>query len=441
MRYRILRGSNQIGGSITEIETDAGTRVWVDFGRDLPMEDEESTDEQMIALMQNADTRPDAVFFTHIHGDHIGLLSHIPDGVDIFIGAVGKYMMDNIEDTLLDLQGLSTEERKTLEREKALLSGKNVHFYTDRKEECYKDIRYTPLRVDHSCFDAYMLRFEADGKVYVHTGDYRSQGRLGEHLIEDIRSVLTDRPVDVLFTEGTAITRSRTKSMTEEDMEAEAERILQAHPYAFLICSSTNMESIASFYWAAVHSTKKKKALYCNSYVAKQLRLFTGAVGEAGEDWRFRFYRSYVISLDRELKRKNDPDFNMTQYQYMLNEGFIMMIGAGSYYRELMERFKDCKPKPVLIYSLWNGYLDEGKAYANPDLIATVKQAKEWGFDFVRLHTSGHATPETITEVIKTVNPREAIVPIHTENAEGFRDLDIPEEMKSKIRYSNVERR
>lgn len=87
MRYSILRGSNQIGGAITEIETDAGTRVWVDFGRDLPMEDEESTDDQMIALVQDADTRPDAVFFTHIHGDHIGLLSHIPDGVDIFVVA------------------------------------------------------------------------------------------------------------------------------------------------------------------------------------------------------------------------------------------------------------------------------------------------------------------------------------------------------------------
>lgn len=66
------------------------------------------------------------------------------------------------------------------------------------------------------------------------------------------------------------------------------------------------------------------------------------------------------------------------------------------------------------------------------DLIG--KEQAEWGFDFVRLHTSGHATPEIIAEVINAVNPREAIVPTHTENAEAFQKLDIPEELKEIIR-------
>ena len=98
MGFQILRGADQIGGAIVQITTDADTKIWVDFGMELSVDEEQSSDDQMIAMMQAADTRPDAVFFTHIHGDHIGLLSHIPDGVDIFIGRVGQLLMENIRE-------------------------------------------------------------------------------------------------------------------------------------------------------------------------------------------------------------------------------------------------------------------------------------------------------------------------------------------------------
>ncbi|MCI1723029.1 MAG: hypothetical protein LKM41_09500 [Lachnospiraceae bacterium] len=434
MGFQILRGADQIGGAIVQITTDADTKIWVDFGMELSVDEEQSSDDQMIAMMQAADTRPDAVFFTHIHGDHIGLLSHIPDGVDIFIGRVGQLLMENIRDTLLNIESLSDEERKILEREKTLLSGKNVRFYKNREEDYYKDIRFKALRVDHSAFDAYMLRFEADGKTYVHTGDYRSHGRLGKNLTEDIKKHLTDKPVDVLFTEGTMMSRQNQKVLSEEEMQKTATDILRNHPYSFLICSSTNLESIASFYWAAYQSTDKKKALYCNSYVKKQLQLFTELVGEDERDWRFQFHRSYIISLDKKLRRKTDPLFNMTQYEYMLKEGFVMMIGSSEYYREIMEKFKDCNPKPVLIYSMWDGYLDENEEYAKPELIAVVRQAEKWEFDIEHLHTSGHADPETIAEVITTINPKEAIVPIHTENPKGFMNLGISDDLKKRIK-------
>lgn len=38
----------------------------------------------------------------------------------------------------------------------------------------------------------------------------------------------------------------------------------------------------------------------------------------------------------------------------------------------------------------------------------------------IAMHTSGHATWDVLAKVIKAVNPWEAILPIHTENAKGF---------------------
>ena len=51
-----------------------------------------------------------------------------------------------------------------------------------------------------------------------------------------------------------------------------------------------------------------------------------------------------------------------------------------------------------------------------------------------RLHTRGHATADQLAQLIRAVNPKEAIYPIHTERAEGFGELDIPQELKEKIK-------
>ena len=50
------------------------------------------------------------------------------------------------------------------------------------------------------------------------------------------------------------------------------------------------------------------------------------------------------------------------------------------------------------------------------------------------LHTSGHADAEMIAKMIEAVDPKEAIYPMHTENAAGFYELPISEKLKKKIR-------
>ena len=36
MKLRVLKGTNQIGGCITEIVSDKGTKIIIDLGEDLP---------------------------------------------------------------------------------------------------------------------------------------------------------------------------------------------------------------------------------------------------------------------------------------------------------------------------------------------------------------------------------------------------------------------
>jgi ribonuclease J len=69
---------------------------------------------------------------------------------------------------------------------------------------------------------------------------------------------------------------------------------------AFLICSSTNLDSLASFYQAA-----RRNGMYLyiyNDYVCQQLRTFTELAGAKTD--LYRFEKAYVLRPDQELHQK-----------------------------------------------------------------------------------------------------------------------------------------
>ena len=78
MKIRIHRGAHQIGGCVTEIESDSGTRILIDLGHNLPGEsdkaDEYDTPANLSALLEGVS----AVIYTHNHGDHLGFYDKVP---------------------------------------------------------------------------------------------------------------------------------------------------------------------------------------------------------------------------------------------------------------------------------------------------------------------------------------------------------------------------
>ena len=72
MEIKIIKGTSQIGGCITEIKS-KNTRILIDFGNDLEDNNESF---EMDGLTYNK-SKYDAVFITHSHIDHIGLINKI----------------------------------------------------------------------------------------------------------------------------------------------------------------------------------------------------------------------------------------------------------------------------------------------------------------------------------------------------------------------------
>ena len=95
--------------------------------------------------------------------------------------------------------------------------------------------------------------------------------------------------------------------------------------------------------------------------------------------------------------------------------------------REAFEKVRNelLKDKVHIIYSMWKGYLSGDKE---------DKAVKNFidGYSWEILHTSGHAYVETIADLISMVNPKK-IIPMHTENPEGFCELPALQDYRDRI--------
>lgn len=91
----------------------------------------------------------------------------------------------------------------------------------------------------------------------------------------------------------------------------------------------------------------------------------------------------------------------------------------------LLEREQCC-----LVYSQFKGYiLAEHTAFQQ----GTYDFIHSYNWRYEYLHTSGHASKETLATVCNLVEPRLAIIPIHREARSDFRKLNLSEELKSKV--------
>lgn len=88
MKITIHRGINQIGGCITEIATEK-TRILIDLGQNLP--DGEGLVTDNLANLESIEILTkglNAIFYTHYHGDHLGLFHLVPDSINQHIVSV-----------------------------------------------------------------------------------------------------------------------------------------------------------------------------------------------------------------------------------------------------------------------------------------------------------------------------------------------------------------
>ena len=381
MKVKIHRGTHQIGGCITEIESNNGTKIIIDIGENLPSQESDKKEEIKIEGL-NAGDKPlyDAVFVTHYHGDHIGLYNQILEGIPIYVGEISANIYKILQNRLLEAKIISKEDVELIDRFKTFKIPEKIQI---------KDITVTPIEVDHSAFNAHMFLVECDGKKLLHTGDFRTHGQRGKAVFPALEKIVGQ--VDCLICEGTTLSRDKEEIITEFDIQHEAEEIFKENKYSFVLCSSTNIDRIAAIHKAAM---KEKRMFICDEY-QKEILMY---IDEISRSDLYKFKNMVYSYGDNLLK-------------YIQEKGFVMLVRANWLSKQVMEKF----PNNVFIYSQWKGYLD--------------KEFKEYEYlqefvpeNYIYLHTSGHADYDTLKKVCKLLNPR-MIIPIHSEKPEVFEKM------------------
>ena len=416
MQITIHRGINQIGGCITEIATEK-TKILIDLGHNLPnnegISDDALANEESIKKLTNG---IDAIFYTHYHGDHIDLFHYVPTEIQQHIGETAKKVVIRKYQQLSRIDGKKEQYTQYLSKVKKM--------FPLKESKTIKDIRVTPYFVSHSAYESFMFLIESEGERILHTGDFREHGHLGNGLMKILKHLLRQGTIDVLIIEGTMLSRQGERVKKEAELLKDIAKIMSNYKNVFVLCSSTDMERLATFNVA--NKQIDNRPFVCDNYQADILKIFSDSAGQHTS--LFVFDKVYNLEWNGKncLKGKNKKLLN-----YMKDRGFCMLVRPVNkfvdYYNVLKEHLN--AEDTILIYSMWGQYI-------NPE----SKHKKESYFNFVNLfpklekrHTSGHASAKTLAKVCNLVNPKRAIIPIHSEHSEGFKKLPISDELKDKI--------
>lgn len=392
MKITIHRGANQIGGCVTEIASDK-SRILIDLGNNLPgTEAPDFTPDEITHLCKGID----AIFYTHYHNDHIGHLADVPDHIDQYVGKLAKEVMLCKYKTLSSYLDC-TNKIRAIKKAKCYQANKTIRINRG-------DIKVTPYFVSHSAADAYMFKIETSGVTILHTGDFRKHGYLGKGLIPMLEKYIGK--VDFLIIEGTMLSRQNEEVPHEVMIQKQAHDLLkrESDNYFFALCSSTDIDRLASFHAAC----KKAGTVFaCDLYQKRILDLFTKHCGKKSELCNFN--DTFVID-------------GSSDFEQLKQRGFIIPIRPSSlsFVKKMQNHFTHTE----LIYSTWSGYYNGTEKQINQNVIRLIDTFNP---NVHYIHTSGHADIDTLQEVCQTVQPRLGIIPIHKEETSNYVDLPISE--------------
>lgn len=390
MKLTIHRGTEQIGGCITEYEYD-GWRLFVDYGEQLP--GPQKTEPLEIEGLTKGDLSKSALLITHYHSDHIGCIKDLPDTLPIFMGEVGRNIHLALSEHLIFVDNLQKDMIEKLMGINPFLPGRAF---------CFGPFTILPINVDHSAFDAYAFKIEANRVSVFHSGDFRTHGFRSGKLKEVLDKYVGK--VDYMVSEGTNVARLTATLENESSLQHRFEDYLKDRGGHIVYVSSTNIDRIFSLYHAALRA---KVPFFIDAYQKKIMDVVAEGDTLWGKSSLYQYGEYMPIVLQRD---KADFKVNDHFLETLCKRGFVLLARPNNRFKTLIEKIPGKKTKYL---SMWKGYVDANNEAYNPDL------AKAMGDDYMYLHTSGHCDMESLSCVISLLKPK-AIIPIHTDNPDEF---------------------
>lgn len=418
MKFKIHRGTKEIGGSCVEVWTD-NTRILLDFGMPLVNADKTQFDSRKLTnlsvpeliekgilhdikgLYDDSEKLIDGVLISHAHQDHYGLSNYIQKSVKFYLGEATH--------SIIKLNNIFTPQVMVLHN--------TVYF---QKEVPFQigDFTITAYWADHSAFDAYSFLIEADGKRLFYSADFRSHGRKAKVFEWFMHNV--PQNVDYLLMEGTTLGRqSDERFKTEDEIEEElVELFKQPAKINLIYTSGQNIDRLVSIYKACKSTGKTMVVDVYVAYVLTELSKYSAIPYPSDGFPNLKVVFAYNTS--NRLKNTGNEDVLWSYKKYKITkdeisqqpEKIVMLVRPNM--QKDLEKINNIEGGN-LIYSMWEGYLDK------PDTQKFISYLEKRNFTMYNIHTSGHADTEALKQMVNAINPK-FIVPIHTFKASDYKN-------------------
>ncbi|HZK56355.1 MAG TPA: MBL fold metallo-hydrolase [Desulfosporosinus sp.] len=405
MKVIIHRGGNEIGGNCIEVQGQNST-ILLDVGMPINTGLKQQGDcDKVVYDYLRKDKEYSEVLISHAHSDHYGLLGLLPPSTAVYCSSATKDLLD------INQIFAKQEELKF-----------DFQIFETYKPFICGDFEILPFLQDHSAFDSQGFIIKAEGKTLIYTGDFRSHGRKkGVH--RRLLSLIGNSTVDLLLTEGTTLSRASKPMKTEEAIEQELVKAMEAKAGLIYVCfSPLNIDRLVSIYKAARIT---KRTLVVDTYTAYLLEKLSQYAKIPNVKTFSNLKVFYPKKLSRKLKinRHEDILISFKKARIFMEDlqrtpsKYVMMIRPS-----MIDEIVPLEDT-LLIYSMWPGYLKQ----------VDMKKMTEWckvnAIEFKTIHTSGHVSSEFLVDFIAEINAFSVKI-IHTEGIN--RDS---EEMKELSKY------
>lgn len=320
MKICIHRSTHQIGWIATEISTKKA-RIIIDIGDEMSLDPSFVSKPLHISGVTDANGRCDAVLFTHYHGDHTGQMLRVRQEIPLYAGELAK-----------DIMQISTKH--SVEKNAVLCARiESIKTFLPGKAFWIADIKITPFCIDHSAVDSYMFLIEADGKRMLYTGDFRLHGMSSKGM-DKILQLRIDK-VYAIITEGTTISRTHCRTVTEWDLQRRVKPYLHQYKYVFVLCATTNLDRV--FAPALARAVPCGKYCICDDYQKTLIDTVT-------KHW------ANMSSFYKSPKLLFFSDWLLPRFKKL---GGLMFVRANKRFKNIIRHLDFAQS--IILYSMWDG--------------------------------------------------------------------------------------